>query len=213
MTAQEAINKLRIQLGETDATNSRWDDNPHLLFYLNQGRTEFSKQSEVVKALYQQTTNIGATLVGQNRFARYTLDPKLWEIDNVYWDDFEVESQGHNEWEEAIASRAPDEQGTPYLYRRIGSVIDLFYAPNEAKTLDVYASKLTTDLLLATVDTELNDDQIQAATDYATMMALMDDDRDGTLYLQKFQASVKRWKKKINHKGPRMVNIMREQWP
>lgn len=213
-TAQTAIDQMRIQLSEKDKVNSRWDDDPDLLFYLNQGRREFAKKSESIKALFQQTTVQGATVVGQNRFARYVLDPTVWEIDNIFWQDFEVEAQGRTEWEEMMGARAPSEQGVPYIYSRIGDSIDLFFAPNAAKTLDVYASILTTSLTLNQAETELKEDQLQAAVDYATGLALVDDGRsdEASVYIDKFKASVKIWKKKIHRKGPRQVNVVRDFW-
>jgi len=209
-TAQDAINKLRLQIGETDANNSRWTD-LQLLIYLNDGRREFAKQSEALKSEFQQTTVAGPTL-GNTR-ARYTLDPSVWNIDVVIWDDFEVESINHSEFDEFMSLKGPGEVGRPFIYTRIGDSIDLYFAPHEARLLQIYASIFTTPMTALTDnETELNTDQIQAAVDYATFAAFTDDDRDGTSYAQKFGASVRQWKKKVHKTGAHFVNVHRDVW-
>lgn len=210
--AQDEIDIMRISLAEIDANNSRWDDTPHLLKYLNEGRRAWAKESEAIKAIFKQTTVIGATL--GSAYARYQLDPTVWDIDSITWDDGPVNPIGDDEFEQFIIHRKPAQQGTPYIYRRMGDSIDLYYAPDSAKVLAVRASVFTTDLPLLTSDElELTVDQAQGAIDYAVAMALLDDDRDASVYLQKFNASASAYKKKVSRKGPRMVKSTISSWP
>lgn len=123
--AQDSINKLRVILQEVDPLNSRWNDTTHLLPYLNMGRRDFSRESQAIKALFEQTTSIGKTI--GSRYASYILDPSLLVIDNVYWDDIEVEEIGTNEWDEWTIGN-PDDLGRPEIYRRVGDSIDLWPA-------------------------------------------------------------------------------------
>jgi len=169
---------------------------------LNLGRREFTKDSLAIKAIFEQTTIIGATI--GSRYARYPLDPAVFKIDEIYWDDQEVEAADASEWTEQLQGVDPETQGTPYVYRLVGDSIDLYFAPNEEKLLEVYASIITTDLTtLAEPELELNDDQVQAAIYYAAFQALTDDDRDGSLYEAKFNKITRQWKAVRKKKGPR----------
>lgn len=201
--AQDGVNKLRVLLQEIDPLNSRWDDTLHLLPYLNMGRRDFARESMANKALFEQTTLVGIT--PGSRYASYILDPGILKIDNVYWDDIEVEEIGAGEWDEWVAGDT-DGQGRPEVYRRVGDSIDLWPACAEAKTLAIYASVLTTDLpLLTDLENELNEDKTWAACYLAASQALTDDNRDGSLYQAKGMALSKTYKKTIANTGPRFV--------
>lgn len=214
MTIQEAVNKWRIQLGETDQLNSRWDDDPHGLFYINLGRREWAKESKALKALFERTTAIGATV---GLLARYTLDPRVFKVDEIFWDgeDNEVELVGPGEWSEHLAGQVTDKQGIPLIYRLKGDVVDIWPTPPEAKTLAIYASIIPADVTSLTVpEPDLNDDQMQGAIDYATLRALTDDDRDGTIYENKFLAHARSYRLEKNKRGPRRVNqLYTRRWP
>lgn len=200
-SGQTEVNELRVLLQETDSSNSRWTD-AQLLSYVNDGRKQFAKESKAVKAYYTRTTSVGIT--SGNRWARYQLDPAVLLIDSMWWDDTEVELASPNEWDESTQG-LPDVKGRPFLYRRVGDSIDLYFAPDAAKTLEVYASITTTDLTLTSTDTELSDDKVDVALKYSAFAALRDDGRDGTIYLSEFQAGAKFWNKAMNKRGPRYV--------
>lgn len=201
--AQDSINKLRVILQEVDPLNSRWNDTAHLLPYLNMGRRDFSRESQAIKALFEQTTSIGKTI--GSRYASYILDPSLLVIDNVYWDDIEVEEIGTNEWDEWTIGN-PDDLGRPEIYRRVGDSIDLWPACQEAKTLQIYASILTTDLAdLNAIENELNEDKTWAALYLAAAQALNDDNRDGSVNMAKGMKLARDYKKTIAKSGPRYV--------
>ena len=203
-TAQTAINNLRIMLGETDKLNSRWDDAAHLLYYFNLGRRMFAKESKVVKALFEQTLPKGVTL--GNTYARHVVPPELFEIDEMYWDDTEVERAHPGEWEEQLHGIDPSTPGRPYVYRFFGDAIDLYFAPDKEAVLEIWASIVTTDLpALGSSETELNDDQVQIALYAAASQALTDDDRDGTIYEGRFNKGAKEWHRARYKKGPRYV--------
>ncbi len=206
-TAQDKVNLIRVHLGETDATNSRWNDLTHLLPYYNLGRREWAKDSKALKATFEQTTEVGATTAGGGRYARYLLDPLVHDIDEVFWDDIEVERADGGEWDEQVSGLQPDTQARPFLYRRTGDAIDLFYAPDAEKILEIFASILPTDLVALTdTESELNDDQSQGAIYFAVAQALEDDDRDGSKYMALFKDSTRKYDRIQNRKGPRRVN-------
>src|SRR3990172_12046054 len=190
-TLQDLINNWRILVGETDALNSRWTDALHGIFYVNMGRREFAKDSKALKAEFRQTTSIGATVSGSNEEARYPLDPLLFDIAQIYWDAYRVDPAALD-WDEVTGrlhwGRGDRvQEGIPFLYRRVGNSIDLFYAPNEAKILNILGNVFTTDLpALASIETELTADQQNAAVHWAAFKALTDDVRDGSSYLSLF---------------------------
>lgn len=202
-TAQDSVNKLRVLLQEVDPTNSRWDDTLHLLPYVNLGRREWSVESKANKALFEQTTAVGKT--PGSRYASYILDPGILKIDNVYWDDIEVEEVGLGEWDEWIGGDT-DGLGRPEIYRRVGDSIDLWPACSEAKTLAIYASVLTTDLPdLTAIENELNEHKTWGALFFAAAQALTDDSRDGSIYLAKGMKNALEYKKAVAASGPRFT--------
>lgn len=203
-TAQTLINKWRILVGETDPLNSRWIDATHGLFYLNLGRREWAKDTQAVKTIFEQTTAVGNT--PGNDLARYVLDPTLFEIDNIYWDGRELERGSVNEWEEQTHNFNMDTKGRPFIYRRIGDSIDLFFAPESAKTLQVHASVIPIDIATLTgPETELTDDQAQGAVLYAAFQALQDDGRDGSIFAMQFKSHAQKYKTIKKKTGPRYV--------
>lgn len=209
MLIQAAIDRMRVQLGEPDAINSRWTD-AQLLVYLNQGRRQWAKDTEAIKNQFSQTTTVGATTAGDDRFARYPLDTKVWRIDSVMYDDVELDCVDTRGWQDLVGIQKPDTQGFPRFYRRIGQTIDIFPCPRDAKTIDVHCSIIPDDAAIGDSDADLSSDQLQGAIDHACGLAMEDDDRSGEVYMAKYSKSVNQWKKTVARKGPRFVNIMQE---
>ena len=208
-TAQILIDKWRILVGETDKDNSRWKDPIHGLYYVNLGRREWAKETQAVKAIFEQLSSVGATL--GNTSARYVLDPTLFEIDNIYWDGHEVERGSVNEFEEQTLNFKLDTKGVPYVYRRIGDSIDLFFAPESAKVIEIHASVIPIDFPnIASADTELSEDQGQGAILYAAFQALQDDNRDGSTFFNQFRNHTKKYTKIKRNTGPRYVEMSQE---
>lgn len=213
MTLQEAIDKWRIQLGETDKQNSRWDDDPHGKYYVNLGRREWAKKSKALKSLFEQTTTVGPTV---GLLARYTLDPRVYKIDEVFYDgeEHEIDIVNPKSWSERLNGRRTDLEGIPEMGRRKGDVLDIWPAPAEEKNLSIYATILPADLSdLGLQDPDLNDDQLQGAIYYGVFQALTDDDRDGTIYENKFLQHARDYREQRNQKGPRRVVSTRSRWP
>lgn len=206
-TAQTLIDKWRILVGETDKDNSRWQDATQGLYYINLGRREWAKETQAVKAIFEQTTAVGNT--PGNNLARYVLDPSVFELDNIYWDGKELERGSLNEWEEQTKSYDMSTKGIPFIFRRIGDAIDLFFAPNSAKTLQVHASVIPIDIAaLADPETELSDDQTQGAVWYAAFQALQDDKQDGSIFAAQYKGHAKKYRAVKKNTGPRYVEII-----
>lgn len=204
-TGQSAVDQLRIILAETEGDNSRWTD-AQLFFYYNKGRQRFAEESQALKRIFQQTTEVGATLLGGNVIARYALQNTVWQIDKVTYDEAELDVCGPGAWDDKISGRSMDTQGLPFIYRRIGDSIDLFFSPSENKTLEVEASIIPLALAgLASTETELKDRQVPGVLDFAAAQALQDDDRDGTLYENRGLVLAGKNKKVYNRPGPRFV--------
>lgn len=209
MLVQTAVDRMRLQLGEPVEANSRWSD-AQLLAYLNQGRRKFAKDTEAIKNQFSQTTTVGATSDGEDRYARYPLDTKVWKIDSVLWDDCELDAIDIHGGSDVSGIRESDTQGFCRFYRRIGQTIDLIPCPHSAEILDVFCSIIPDDVLIGDEEQDLNDDQVQGAVDYGCKLALDDDDRDSSVYAEKYAMAVREWKKALAKKGPRFVNILED---
>lgn len=204
-TVQQSINNLRVILGETDPLNSRWQDDPHLLYYYNEARREFGKKSKAVKAVFEQTATVGAT-TGSN-YARYTLDPKVVEVDDIFFDGEQLDKGGQEKWaEETKGLTFPHAKGTPYMWRRVGDAFDIHEPPDTAGTIEVYASIAPPAALLADSEEYLSEDQAAVAIHYAAYLVLMDDNRDPGNHLSIFLAGCKSYEKAVTRSGPRYVN-------
>ena len=203
-SAQDAVNDIRDFLSEPDKDNSRWTD-PELLRYYNRGRKAFARRSKAIKAIFERTTTVGATL--GNTLARYTLDPKTLTIDFVYWDSNPVHpAQDATAWNARFDPFFPARQGVPFMYRRFGDALDLYAAPNDQKLLEIFAAIIPEDLpSLTSPENRLKDDHITAAARWAAGRALYDDDRDGAIDMAEFQGIVKEYNKLQNKRGPRYV--------
>lgn len=204
-TGQTEVDELRLILQETDLLNSRWTD-PMLLSYVNRGRLKYSEESMAVKALFERTTDVGPTVLGNGLVARYPLDSTTLELDAVRYDGLPVSYESEQSWDALIAGFRTSEMGIPYMAVRKGGVLDLFYAPSEAKTLEYLASVLTVNLTLASAENELADTQVRVALDYAASEALTDDGRDGTIYSGRADVAARKHKRRLNRPGPKYVH-------
>ena len=205
-SGKTAIDLIRQFLSETDPNNSRFDSaEVQLLRYYNLGRKAFARRSEGVKAIFERTTSVGAT--PGNTLARYSLDPKTFNIDSVYYDNHPVDpAQDATAWNAEFDPHDPARTGVPFMFRRFGDAIDLYFAPDEVKTLEIFASIIPEDLSsLTSPENRLKDDQITAAARWASSKALFDDDRDGSIDFAEFQSIAKTYKKQQNKRGPRFV--------
>lgn len=203
-TGQSEVDELRLLLQETDPLNSRWTD-AQLLLYVNRGRRKYAERSMAVKALFERTTEIGATALGGNRIARYPLDPATLEVDAVRWNGIPVSKMSEEGWDAYLASYSPDSRGTPYIWCRRGAVLDLYLAPDAANILEYLASIIPATLTLSSNENELADIQVAVALDYAAGEAMMDDGRDPSLYNLRAEAEARRHKMRLSHPGPKFV--------
>lgn len=204
-TGQTEVDELRLILQETDPLNSRWTDT-QLLKYVNRGRLKYSEESMAVKALFERTTDVGPTVLGNGLVARYPLDATTLDLDAIRYDGLPVSIEGEQSWDAMIAGFRTDERGIPFMAVRRGGAFDLFYCPSEAKTLEYLASVLTVDLTLALAENELSDTQVRVALDYAASEALTDDGRDGTIYLGRADAAARKHKRRLMKPGPKYVH-------
>jgi hypothetical protein len=204
-TGQSEVDELRLILQEPDPENSRWQD-PMLLSYVNRGRRKYAEESLAVKAIFERTTDIGPTVLGNDLVARYPLDATTLELDAVRYDGLPVAIEGEQGWDEKLSGFRTNEQGIPFMAVRRGGLVDLFYAPSEAKTLEYLASVITVDLSLTEADSELADTQVRVALDYSAYEALTDDGRDGTIYLARAEAMARKHKRRLARPGPKFVH-------
>lgn len=203
-TLQQLINSWRILVGEIDPNNSRWQDDPHGIFYVNEGRREFAKKSSSIIGEFRQLTQIGATIAADFEEARYALDPLLMDINRVEWNGRRIEKAPLN-WDETTGKifdhleSSTNRTGIPFAYRRIGNSIDLFLWPDQEKSLVVIGPIMTTDLPTAvTIENELTDDQAEVSVRYAAHRALTDDGRDGRIYLDEFTEGARIYRKRTH---------------
>jgi len=209
-TGQTEVDELRLILQEVDPLNTRWTD-PMLLKYVNRGRRLYSEESLAVKALFDRLTDIGPTILGNGLTARYPLDATTLELDAIRYDGLPVLIEGEQSWDAKMSGFRTSEQGMPFMAVRRGGVLDLFYAPSEAKVLEYLASVLTVDLVNAgAAENELSDTQVRVALDYAAYEALTDDGRDGTIYLARASAMARKHKRRLARPGPKYVNASAE---
>jgi hypothetical protein len=203
-TLQQLITDLRILVGEPDKDNSRWQDETHGKYYINEGRKQFSKQSKCLIGEFRRITSIGVTAIGANEEARYTLDPQLFEIISVKWNGLPLDACDIT-WENKTgrdfdtSDNTSGRNGIPFAFRKIGNSLDLYFFPNEEKVLSIIGYIMTIDLsLLTDIDEELTDDQDSAAVKYAAYKALEDDGRDGSSYYNDFITLVSQYNRIAN---------------
>ena len=60
-------------------------------------------------------------------------------------------------------------------------------------------------------ETDLSDDQMQAAIDHGCALAMEDDDRSGDVFHGRYALNAKQWKRTSAKKGPRFVNMMEDE--
>jgi len=201
LTAQVAVDSLRILLGETVAAESRWTD-AQLLFYWLEGRREFCKDSLAVRNLYTKTATVGTY--------RYALEPATIHVHGVTFNGLPLDDMSSN-WYEALGGQLPGVSGIPYIYRIIGNALDLFYNPNEAKTIEIDSAIIAGSVTLTGIDAQLTEDQSYAAVDYGAAKALIDDGRadEAELHLGSYRRKVGQWKNIVKPKGPRYTHVTR----
>lgn len=211
-TGQTELDLFRQRIQEPDPDNSRITD-PEALVYINRGRTRYAEESEAVKAVFQRTTTIGPTVLGGGLVARYPLDSNTIKVDAVRYDGLPVSEEGEDSWDSKVATLDFATQGPPFMYKRIGGVIDLFFAPSEAKVLEYLASVVPVDIGLSDAENELTDLQVKVAVDFAIAEFFEDDGRDGSRVESRALHMSKMHKRRLSRTGPRFVKMTGGSYP
>ena len=196
MTTDNQLALLRTILGEPDDANEARFTATQLLNFLNLGRKWLCEYSRCFQVKDSQTTQVGVYI--------YNTPIEVIGFHAVEYNGIPLDPISLRHWRDQVGDDDTI-QGIPFIYKYFAKQIQLFYAPQEAKTLMYEGWGYAIDLVSGGDDVDLNDYQNRGAIFYAGFLAKGSDKRNESFEYQSAMDIAENLRKQHRPKGPRYI--------
>lgn len=190
---------FRTMTGEpSDSANQRFTQALWLPL-INEARRYVAEKTRSFEMRDSQTTNPSNVAT---KF--YTLPNDIIGFYDVEYDGEPLEPVRSEDWRDRVGDD-DDMQGTPWAFKHHARILQLFYVPDEQKTLRYHGWGYPQDLLENGVDTDYTDQQARAAVFQSVILAKMADEREVQREIDLLNSIIRELASQHRRRGPRFV--------